>query len=283
MKALKNWCLMLLAIFMMDGSAAYAQPQGPTQQLLLEARLTPGGPLLRSGVEWRIYRATIQSNERPEPLASSTGGTKSFRVSPGTYLVHAAYGHAGSVKRIEVGTDEPARGEFMLNAGGLRLDAHASGNVLISQRHLRFDVYERRIRENGSRKLLARNLKAREVVAFPVGFYHVVSRFGKLNATTRADLKVEAGRLTDASLEHRAAIITFRLVRSLGGDAVADTSWSILTENGEVIRESTSTFPNMVLAEGNYTAIARHSDKVYSHDFKVRSGFNEDVEVLVPE
>ena len=95
-------------------------------------------------------------------------------------------------------------------------------------------------------------------------------------------MRVQPGKLTEANLEHRAAIITFRLVRSLGGDAVADTAWSILTDSGEVIKESKSTFPTMVLSEGNYTAIAKHDDKIYSEDFKVRSGFNKDVEVLTP-
>ncbi|MEM7069477.1 MAG: hypothetical protein AAF478_11405, partial [Pseudomonadota bacterium] len=105
---------------------------------------------------------------------------------------------------------------------------------------------------------------------------------GKLNATVRADLRIRLGKLTEAGLQHRAAILTFRLVRDAGGDAVADTAWSILTENGEVINESNSTFPSMVLAEGNYTAIAKHNEAVYSQDFQVRAGFNKDVEVLVP-
>ncbi|MGI9353369.1 MAG: hypothetical protein ACR2O3_17550 [Rhizobiaceae bacterium] len=251
------------------------------QRVLLQARLSAEGPVIPDGVEWRIFSAKPkQDGDLPE-LAYAEGGSKAFDMEPGEYFVHAAYGHAGAIKKIRIG-QTASKEEFTLNAGGLKLTATASDNVSIPQRMLRFDIYEEEVQENGDRKLLARNITPDTVVAFPVGTYHVVSRFGNLNATVRADLRVRLGKLTEASLQHRAAIITFRLVRTEGGDAVADTAWSILTENGEVIKESNSTFPSMVLAEGNYTAIAKHDEAVYSQDFQVRSGFNKEVEVLAP-
>ena len=262
---------------------AYAQTSSGTvtQRILLEAKLSSDGPIIRDGLEWRIFPFDPQNSENIEELAYATGGSKAFNIEPGDYIVHAAYGHAGVVKKISIG-NEAAREEINLNAGGLKLLATATGNVRIPKRMLKFNVYQQAIREDGSRKLIARNIKADEVTTLPVGTYHIVSTFGKLNATVRADLRVQPGKLTEANLEHRAAIITFRLVRSLGGDAVADTAWSILTDGGEVIKESNSTFPSMVLSEGSYTAIAKHDDKIYSEDFKVRSGFNKDVEVLTP-
>lgn len=262
---------------------AYAQTSSGTvtQRILLEAKLSSDGPIIRDGLEWRIFPFDPQNSENIEELAYATGGSKAFNIEPGDYIVHAAYGHAGVVKKISIG-NEAAREEINLNAGGLKLLATATGNVRIPKRMLKFNVYQQAIREDGSRKLIARNIKAGDVTTLPVGTYHIVSTFGKLNATVRADLRVQPGKLTEANLEHRAAIITFRLVRSLGGDAVADTAWSILTDGGEVIKESNSTFPSMVLSEGSYTAIAKHDDKIYSEDFKVRSGFNKDVEVLTP-
>lgn len=262
---------------------AYAQSSSGTvtQRILLEAKLSSEGPIIRDGLEWRIFPFDPQNSENIEELAYATGGSKAFNIEPGDYIIHAAYGHAGVVKKISIG-NEATREEINLNAGGLKLLATATGNVRIPQRMLKFNVYQQAIRDDGSRKLIARNIKAGEVTTLPVGTYHIVSTFGKLNATVRADLRVQPDKLTEANLEHRAAIITFRLVRSLGGDAVADTAWSILTDGGEVIKESNSTFPSMVLSEGSYTAIAKHDDKIYSEDFKVRSGFNKDVEVLTP-
>ena len=260
---------------------AQSSTELPTQRVLLEAKLSENGPIIRDGLEWRVFPFNAQSPDAIEELAYATGGSKAFNMTSGEYIVHAAYGHVGVVKKISIGS-EATREEINLNAGGLKLIASATGQVSIPKRMLKFNVYEQAIRENGSRKLIARDIKADEVTTLPVGTYHVISTFGKLNATVRADLRVQPGLLTEANLEHRAAIISFRLVRSSGGDAVADTAWSILTDGGEVIKESDSPFPTMVLSEGSYTAIAKNDDKIYSEDFKVRSGFNKDVEVLTP-
>jgi hypothetical protein len=280
---LMNRILVSLCLIMAFVVSAHAQTSSGavTQRILLEAKLSSDGPIIRDGLEWRIFPFNPQNSENIEELAYATGGSKAFNIQPGDYIVHAAYGHVGVVKKISVG-NEAIREEINLNAGGLKLLATATGNVRIPKRMLKFNVYEQDILEDGSRKLIARNIKAGDVTTLPVGTYHIVSTFGKLNATVRADLRVQPGKLTEANLEHRAAMITFRLVRSLGGDAVADTAWSILTDGGEVIKESNSTFPSMVLSEGSYTAIAKHDDKIYSEDFQVRSGFNKDVEVLTP-
>ncbi len=278
-----NRILVSLCLIMTFVVSAHAQTSSGavTQRILLEAKLSSDGPIIRDGLEWRIFPFNPQNSEAIEELAYATGGSKAFNIEPGDYIVHAAYGHVGVVKKISIG-NEAIREEINLNAGGLKLLATATGNVRIPKRMLKFNVYEQDILEDGSRKLIARNIKAGDVTTLPVGTYHIVSTFGKLNATVRADLRVQPGKLTEANLEHRAAMITFRLVRSLGGDAVADTAWSILTDGGEVIKESNSTFPSMVLSEGSYTAIAKHDDKIYSEDFQVRSGFNKDVEVLTP-
>ena len=282
-RALLNRIIVLLGLLMCLQTPVFAQTSSEVvkQRILLEAKLSAAGPIIRDGMEWRIFPLDAQNPDKIEELAYASGGSKAFDIEPGEYIVHAAYGHAGVVKKIVIG-NEAVREEINLNAGGLKLSASATGNVRIPKRMLRFNIYEQTIRNDGSRKLLARNIRADRVTTLPVGTYHVVSTFGKLNATVRADLRVQSGRLTEANLEHRAAILTFRLVRSSGGDAVADTAWSILTDGGEVIKESNSTFPTMVLSEGSYTAIAKHNDKIYSQDFKVRSGFNKDVEVLTP-
>lgn len=268
-------------LFATGATAQSASDEADKQRVLFQARLSSEGPVISKGVEWRIFAATPKADGDLLELSYAEGGAKAFDMEKGDYIVHAAYGHAGAIKKISIG-NEASKEEFILNAGGLKLTATTSNEVPIPARMLRFDIYEEEILENGDRKLLARNVKPGEIVAFPVGTYHVTSRFGNLNATVRADLRVRLGKLTEATLQHRAAIITFRLVRSAGGDAVADTAWSILTENGEVIKESTSTFPSMVLSEGNYTAIAKHNEAVYSEDFQVRSGFNKDVEVIAP-
>ena len=36
----------------------------------------------------------------------------------------------------------------------------------------------------------------------------------------------------------------------------------------------------MILAEGNYTVVARHDGRVYTREFDVKSGFDQDIEVI---
>jgi hypothetical protein len=96
----------------------------------------------------------------------------------------------------------------------------------------------------------------------------------------RSDIRVQAGKLTDATVTHRAAIITLKLVNNFGGEARANTQWSVLTPGGDVIKESGAAFPRAILAEGEYRAIARNDGQTYEQSFKVVTGVDRVVEVL---
>jgi hypothetical protein len=108
----------------------------------------------------------------------------------------------------------------------------------------------------------------------------VVSTYGESNAIARSDLKVEAGRVTEAVLSHRAATVTLKLVAAAGGEAFASTAFSVLTPGGDVIREAIGAFPSVTLAEGEYVLIARHDGQVHTREFKVESGLDQDIEVV---
>ena len=273
--------LVLGLVMCLTAITALAQDNAkPTFSVTLEARATTIESAIEKGLVWRIFKTSIDDNGELPLLSTATGGTKSFNMSEGEYFVHAAYGYAGAVRRIQVIAGSENHQILVLNSGGLQLEAITPPDGPINSGLLRFDVYSNKADDRGIRRLIARNVRPMQIVPFAQGTYHVVSRYGKLNAETRADLRVEAGKLTQATLQHHAARITFRLVSQTGGSAIADTAWSILAGNGDVIKESTSTFPSMVLSVGNYTAIVRNSEKIYSHDFNVQSGINRDVEVL---
>jgi hypothetical protein len=96
----------------------------------------------------------------------------------------------------------------------------------------------------------------------------------------RSDVRVQAAKLTDIVVTHRAAVITLKLVSESGGEALANTQWSVLTPGGDVIKESIGAFPRVVLAEGDYRAIARNEGKTFERDFKVINGVDGEIEVL---
>ena len=129
-------------------------------------------------------------------------------------------------------------------------------------------------------RLVAEKVRPGDLVRLPEGNYHVVSTYGDSNAIMRTDLRVELGRITEATLNHRAATVTLKLVAQPGGEAFAGTSFSVLTPGGDSIREAIGAFPTVTLAEGDYVVVARHDGRVFTREVKVESGINGDIEVV---
>ncbi len=171
--------------------------------------------------------------------------------------------------------------ELVLDAGGIVLHAVSGNDTKIPDKDLKFSIYTNDVQDDGERGLVMQDVGPNSVVRLNSGTYHVVSTYGSLNAVIRADIQVAAGKLTQATIQHRAARITFKLVSSVGGEAIADTAWSILTASGDIIAENVGAFATMVLSEGNYTAVARNKDRIYQRDFAVKAGRNSDVELLL--
>ncbi|MBO6716544.1 MAG: hypothetical protein JJ913_01165 [Rhizobiaceae bacterium] len=268
-------------------SYAPSGPDGPlaipdSGEITLSAHMFDGGPEITRGLTWRIFSPHAGEDGKLPLVASGQGGTSAFQLAPGSYLVHAAFGRAGATKRIIVGR-QPQSENLVLDAGGVKLDATLSGGVRIPPSKLRFSIYEAEANSHGDRALIIPNVAPNTVVRLNAGTYHVVSTYGSVNAVIRADIRVEAGKLTEATVEHRAAQITLKLVREEGGEAIADTSWSVLTDTGDIVREMVGAFAPMVLAEGSYTAIAKNRDRIYQRDFTIVPGRNEEVYVLANE
>ncbi len=252
------------------------------RELTLAAKLSETDDLLLEGLVWRIFKPDASDDGKLPLIATANGGTTRFALEPGSYLVHAAFGRAGITKRITLTTDN--REEILvLDAGGLKLNAVLSGGVRIPRDKLRFSIYSGDEQTNGERALILPDAKPEDIIRLNSGTYHIVSNYGSENAIIRADLRVEAGKLTEATVEHKAAELTLKLVREAGGEALADTAWSVLNPSGEVIKESVGAFSSMVLAEGDYTVIAKNKDKLFQRDFTVIAGKNQDVEVLVTQ
>lgn len=267
-------------------ASSYAPPRqdGPLAineggDVTLAAHLTDGSGEIPRGQVWRIFRPDPGPDGKLPLVASARGGTSMLRLAPGSYLVHAAFGRAGATKRIKVGS-EPQREDLVLDAGGLELDAVLSGGIKIPPSRLKFSIYEAEPDATGERALIIPDVKPNTVVRLKAGIYHVVSTYGSVNAVIRSDIRVEAGKLTQATVEHRAAHLNMKLVRETGGEAIADTAWSILTDGGDVVRETVGAYASMVLAEGDYTIIAKNRDRIYQRDFHVIAGHNQDVELL---
>ena len=261
----------------------YAAPGGgsgaagvPEAQVVLEARLTQETAPLKEGVFWRIFAAEPDGDDALPLVATAEGGTTSLLLDPGTYFVHASYGRAGATKRLSVGRGALTE-TLVLEAGALRLGAVAREDQALPAGKVTFEVLQREA--NGARTTILPDAKPGVALRLNAGTYHVVSRYGTLNAIVRADIEVRAGKLTDATIRHKAAEATLKLVAEPGGEALANTSWAVLTRGGDTIHESVGAFPRIVLAEGGYTAVARHKGRIYARDFEIEAGLDRDIEV----
>jgi hypothetical protein len=258
-----------------DGAPLVPAQQG-RRTLYVSAYFSEGGEAVPSGVKWRVFRARNDETGKMPLIAESDQAEPSFLLEPGVYIVHAAYGLAAATRRVEIG-EASAVEKLVLNAGALKVEATIGEDpvppALLTSRILA-------LMPNGERRLIAERVPAEGLIRLPEGRYFVESNYGASNAIVSAEIAVKAGQLTDATFHHNAATLTLKLVNQPGGEALANTSWSVLTPGGDVIRESIGAFPSMILAEGNYTVVARHEGRVYTRDFEVKSGLNQDVEVI---
>ena len=226
-------------------------------------------------VDWRIY--AIRNNE-PVLVSASSESRPSFTLAPGEYIVHAAHGLAAATKRITMPSG-PMSDRIVLNAGGLVLRAKLADVPLPAERQ-GIAIYIPSPTDSEA-KLVTKTLKSGEMIRLPDGAYHVVSTYAGSNSVVRADIVVQPGKVTEATMNHRAATITFKLVRMAGGVALANTSWSVLTPGGDSIAEAIGAFPTVELAEGEYDIIARFDGREFKDKVKVVSGVNRDHEVLL--
>ncbi len=268
-------------------------PQTPRHPLLLSALLsaTDLHPI-SDGLKWRVFDETLEADGSHKLVAESNEAAPSLSLPDGTYIVHCAMGLAGMTQRVTM-AGAPMSERLVLNACGLRI-VPMLGDQPINPAKLTISIYVP-AHNNAEAKLILSKARAGDIIGLPEGNYHVVSTLldttgvgslaqnGIANATNSvvsADLHVQAGKLTDATLRHRAAVMTLKLVNAPGGEALANSAFTILTPGGDVIRELIGAFPSVVLAEGEYVAIARHGAKSYQATFKVESTHDHDVEVI---
>lgn len=260
-------------------NAPVLQEQPSGSPLRLSATLTEDSAPLAFGVVWRVFGAA-PGEDGEHPLVEKTDqATPVLYLPPGDYIVHAAYGRAHTAEQLTMG-GAAAEKNVNLNAGGLRLALDLGRGETALPQNVSMSVYSSEQDEYGERRLIVPRAELNKVIRLEVGTYHIYSQYGGANAVVRADVKVEPGKITDATVVHHAGVITLKLVYEPGGEALANTAWSVLTPGGDVVSESMGAFPTYILAEGEYEAIARHEGQIYNRTFTVEPGIDREVELL---
>jgi hypothetical protein len=247
------------------------------QPVTLTARITQEGSVIPDGVVWRVFDSAPDASGEMALVAKSDSGAAQLELPPGDYVVHLSYGQAQASETLSVGAGGITH-EMVLDAGALRLNSAVTGDIPISPALLHFDIFT--AGPENERSLIADDLPPNEIITLNAGTYHIVSRFGSINAVVRADLRVEPGQLTDATLYHHAAEVSFKLVSAEGGEAIADVEWTVKTTDGATVFSERGAFPATVLSEGEYLVLAKLGDQVYNREIQVQSGGPREIEVL---
>lgn len=260
-----------------EATEAIAALTNVPQPVILSARITEESPAIADGLIWRVFEGAPDENGEIALVAKAETGAARLELPPGEYNVHVSYGNAQVGEPMSVVPGENTK-ELVLNAGGLRLNSAVTGDVPISPALLGFDLMTSG--EESSRAIIVANLPPNEIVTLNAGTYHIVSRFGGINATVQADLRVEPGELTEATLYHHASEVSFKLVSEEGGEAIADVEWTVKTTEGATIFTERGAFPSTVLAEGDYLVLAKLGEQVYNREIQIQPGSPREIEVL---
>ncbi|WP_455482602.1 carboxypeptidase regulatory-like domain-containing protein [Bartonella sp. B35(2025)] len=274
----KNYQQKQLTSFILKSQNHEKENLSSQAQLILHARLTNDSENIMKGLIWRVYAPILGIDNKLPLIASYEGGSVHFNLEPGSYLVHVSFGHASAVQRIKLENGQRLSKNFNLDAGGIILNATLL-NGIINEKELRFTIYEY-AKENDDIGIILSNIKPHSIIRLKAGYYHIASHYGSINAIVRSDIQVDAGKITEVSFEHQAAQIILKLVRQEGGEALADTSWSITNDSGDIIYETVGAYVSLTLVEGKYIAIAKNKDQIYQKVFSVLSGHDEDVSVV---
>jgi hypothetical protein len=257
-------------------------PQGAATSgqgvLSLSARYGKDMPAINGGLVWRIFADRPDEAGTFKMIREDRNASPNILLPPGNYVVHVALGLVSAVRAVTLKA-ETDRESFVLPAGGLRIEGRV-GSSKIPTNQISFAIYKGSQFDGGDRASLVPNVAAGDVVLLPEGTYYIISNYGDANSVVRSDIRVQAGKLTDVVVTHRAAVITLKLVSDKGGEALANTAWSVITPGGDVIKESIGAFPRVVLSEGEYRAIAKNEGKFFERPFNVVNGVDGEVEVI---
>jgi hypothetical protein len=252
-------------------------------QIAFLAQLTDDSPALEQGVIWRIYRDKPGPDGKVRLLSQHRDAAPQLRLDVGDYVVNVAYGRANLTRRLTVAAGKAVTEKFVINAGGLRVAATLATGDAAPANAVQFDVLSDERDQFGNRIPVLTRARPGVVLRLNAGIYQVHSLYGDANAVVRGEVTVEPGKVTEATLVHGAAKVTFRLVARAGGEALADTQWSITGLNNEAVKDSAGALPTHILAPGNYNVSAKRLGQTYKQNFSLQVGDNVYVEVVATQ
>ncbi len=253
-------------------------------QVTLSAVLVEDGAPIEEGMVWRAFQAetgAATAGGKPRLVGTWRDANPTVQLAPGEYLLNASFGRAHLTRRVTIAPGAAQKEQFVLNAGGARVQTVLANGEAVPAGAVSYDIVATDSEQTAGRAKLISAGKPGLIVRLNAGVYQVVSTYGDTNSIVRADVTVDAGKLSEVTLAHHAAKVTFKLVTRPGGEAIADTQWSLQTPHGETVRESQGALPSHILAAGAYVLVAKNGGRTYRREFTLPAGDPVQVEVVM--
>ena len=261
-----------------DGASDTAGIAG-SSQLKLVALLTADGQQIDQGMVWRVFQHGTGAAAKSKLVTENRDASPALKLQPGDYTINASFGRANLTRKVTVKPGAAATEQFVLNAGGLRVNANVA-NKPAPDGMVTYAIYSDDRDQFANRTAVMAGAKPGLIIRLNAGIYRVVSIYGDANARVETDVNVEAGKLTEASVAHAAAKAAFKLVTRAGGEAQPDTHWTIHSAAGETVKESVGALPSHILAPGDYTVSAKSAGRAFQRKFSLRDGEMANIEVI---
>ena len=270
-------------------------PPRPEQTAALPENVDPNAPVpikltaylsgadgrVKRDIIWRIFAGRAGDDGRYKMLKEVRKVEPTLELQPGSYFVNASWGMAQTTKRLNITPGQPAHEQIILKAGAIKLKARQSNGASLDMDDARFEIFTDKTDQFGNRERIIADAPAGPGIRLNAGTYFVVSRYGDSNAVVEAKVDVKPGKLSEVNLIHDASKVTFRLAERRGGEAIADTRWTISTEDGQVVKRTAGAFPTHILSAGRYRVRAQHDDQSYTRQFELAGSGTRKIEVLM--
>jgi len=253
--------LALAAALWAGAAAAAAHPvaievvKPGREGLELTARLTEDGDILSRDIAWTVRTA------EGETVHESGAGSVDISLSPGDYVVEAAYGAAIEQRSVSLPEGTRLMVSFIMEAGGLSIAEFPAGRPHVRVFALATD------------RLVAAEDTTGGIIRLPAGRYRVESRAAAGNAAAVTDVEVKAGRVSTIAITHKAGLARLAFV----GSPAAQVSWAVEDARGRNIASESGLNANLLLTPGTYTAHAKVGDELLTATFRIASGEARDI------
>ncbi len=251
--------------------------------LKLSARPAVGAQTLSDKVHYTIYKGTQSLDGKREQIAQSNKTSPTFWLPAGEYFIKANYGLASADMAVRIKANQRTEKTVIINAGALRLSSKVEGLPETLKSQVFYVIYDAKPDLEGNYREIFTTSQAQRTVRIPPGEYLIEGRWGNTNARTPVSAMVTAGKLTSATVIHRAGRARFKLTSVPGGPPTGKPYWTFYDFSGAEIGRNVKPTPERIFSAGKYSVVVRYDDQEFKAEFTIKSGDEKQIDIVATQ